>query len=193
MGVSQIKTTDDDFQAIRLSKGFFGLKRDMILVNVYNSPDNSSYKMNRHRTESTIDTLCIFLSTIAQSGDIIMAGDLNARIGLEPDYLLPDKSTSELESECNTSFSSQARERSSMDTKVNASGRALIELLISNNMAVLNGRTIGDINGAHTCLKGGGGQAFFRVIISFGLGPPEVAPYMTGTFGEVFGPLNHTG
>ena len=32
-----------------------------------------------------------------------------------------------------------------------------------------------------------------RVIISFGLGPPEVAPYMTGTFGEVFGPRNHTG
>ena len=35
----------------------------------------------------------------------------------------------------------------------------------------------------------GGGASFFRVIISFGLGPPEVAPYnMTGTFGEVFGP-----
>ena len=94
MGVSQIKTTEGDFQAIGLSKGFFGLKRDMILVNVYNSPDNSSYKMNRHRTESTIDTLCTFLSKIVQSGDIIMAGDLNARIGLEPDNLLPDKSTS---------------------------------------------------------------------------------------------------
>ena len=39
----------------------------------------------------------------------------------------------------------------------------------------------------------GGRQAFFRVIISFGLGPPEVAPYMTGTFGEVFGPRNQTG
>ena len=39
----------------------------------------------------------------------------------------------------------------------------------------------------------GGGQAFFRVIISYGLGPPEVAPYMTGTFGEVFGPRNQTG
>ena len=36
---------------------------------------------------------------------------------------------------------------------------------------------------------GGGGQAFFRVIISFGLGPI----YMTGTFGEVFGPWNQTG
>ena len=40
---------------------------------------------------------------------------------------------------------------------------------------------------------GGGGQDFFRVIISFGLEPPEVAPYMTGTSGEVFGPRNHTG
>ena len=38
-------------------------------------------------------------------------------------------------------------------------------------------------------LRGGGGQAFSRVIISFGL---EVAPYMTGTFGVVFGPRNHT-
>ena len=43
------------------------------------------------------------------------------------------------------------------------------------------------------CAFKGGGQAFFRVIISFGLGPPEVAPYMTGTFGEVFGPRNQTG
>ena len=42
-------------------------------------------------------------------------------------------------------------------------------------------------------LRGGGGKLFFRVIISFGLGPPEVAPYMTGTFGEVFGPRNQTG
>ena len=38
-----------------------------------------------------------------------------------------------------------------------------------------------------------GGPAFFRVIISFGLGPAEVAPYMTGTFYEVFGPRNQTG
>ena len=36
-------------------------------------------------------------------------------------------------------------------------------------------------------LKGG------EVIISFGLGPPEVAPYMIGTLGEVFGPRNYTG
>ena len=45
----------------------------------------------------------------------------------------------------------------------------------------------------HIKLRGGGGLAFFRVIISFGLGPPEVAPYITGTFGEVFGPRNQTG
>ena len=32
-------------------------------------------------------------------------------------------------------------------------------------------------------------KAVFRVIISFGLGPPEVAQYMTETFGEVFGQL----
>ena len=32
-----------------------------------------------------------------------------------------------------------------------------------------------------------------QFIISFGLGSPEVAPYMTGTFGEVFGPRNQTG
>ena len=38
-----------------------------------------------------------------------------------------------------------------------------------------------------------GGQAFFRVIISFESEPPEVAPYMTRTFGEVFGPRNQTG
>ena len=38
-----------------------------------------------------------------------------------------------------------------------------------------------------------GEASFFRVIISFGLGPQEVAPYMTGTFCEVFGPRSQTG
>ena len=98
-----------------------------------------------------------------------MAGDLNTRIGLEPDYLLPDKSTSELDWDCNTSFYSQAKERSSMDTKVNASGRALIELLISNNMAVLNGigEPLGtmDINGTHTPFKYNGSSVVDYVAI----------------------------
>ena len=38
----------------------------------------------------------------------------------------------------------------------------------------------------------GEGASFFRVIISFESGPPEVVPYMTKTFGEVFGPQNQT-
>ena len=51
---------------------------------------------------------------------------------------------------------------------MNASGRTLglIELLISNNMAVLNGRTIGDINGAHTCLKYNGSSVVDYVAVS---------------------------
>jgi hypothetical protein len=44
----------------------------------------------------------------------------------------------------------------------------------------------------HTGTLFQGGGSFFRVIISFGLVPPEVAPYMTGTFGEVFGPRNQS-
>ena len=49
----------------------------------------------------------------------------------------------------------------------------------------------GEIRGLYSKQFKGGGK-LFRVIISFGLGPPEVAPYMTGTFGEVFGPRNQT-
>ena len=75
---------------------------------------------------------------------------------------------------------------------VSSTDIALADQLVWNNLFPLI--NIFSVTVVKCTLRGGGGgQAFFRVIISFGLGPPEVAPFMTGTFGEVFGPRNQTG
>ena len=165
-GVSQMQTVDEDFQAVKLSKSFFRLERDLVVVNVYNSPENSSFKANRKRDESTLEMLNSLLGDLASTGDILLAGDLNARIGNHPDYLLADRSIKVLEQESGILFPTQPRERLSRDPVKNSNGQALLDLLISNNVTLLNGRTIGDISGDYTCLKYNGSSVVDYIGVS---------------------------
>ena len=59
--VQEVKTKCENIQAVRISEFFSDRKRDLLLINVYNSPKNSSYKRNKPRTgkiqDDTLDIL----------------------------------------------------------------------------------------------------------------------------------------
>lgn len=165
-GVSLLRTNDEDFQAVKLSKGFFKLKKDIILVNVYNSPEQSSYKAKGSRSDTTLDVLNLFVSEKSAVAEIILAGDLNSRIGLQADFLMPDRSIESLSIQSGVSFQTQPKIRSSKDKVKNANGQGLIDLVISNALTILNGRTIGDIHGDYTCLKYNGSSVVDYIAIS---------------------------
>ena len=75
-----------DIQAVVLSSKLTNLPKDTLLVNIYDSPDNSSYKlklMAEGRYEETLETLDNILQSHGQNRFLMMCGDFNARTGTE--------------------------------------------------------------------------------------------------------------
>ena len=81
---------------------------------------------------------------------LLLCDDLNARTGLDPDFIDHD---------CDKHFlldpsyiiDSNILQRSSEDTKVDDRGKQVNELCISSRMRILNERILGDSFGKFTC------------------------------------------
>lgn len=95
-----------------------------IITGIYN---NTSLKKKKKLLEDLLDR--------NNNKCIIIGGDLNARIGL-----LGNEDGSE----------DGVQNRSTMDTVINEEGAKWIKLMESNGMGLLNGNTIGDLEGKNT-------------------------------------------
>ena len=89
---------------------------------------------------------------IKRDGDVFLCGDLNAREGSRCDYIINDDSkyvpifdTYQVDK--------QILLRQSRDTKVDFRGTNLLDMCISQQLRLLNGRIIGDLFGKYTCYK----------------------------------------
>ena len=70
----QIPCESEDIQAILIPKSITMHQKDMIIVNIYDSPDESSYKKRKRASGkfvSTIDQLLDFLA-IQKDSDILL-------------------------------------------------------------------------------------------------------------------------
>ena len=161
--IHQVKPVDTecpDFQAITIIPKDENEESRLTIINVYDSPEHSSYKSKMHSKEtgserppSTLDLLLEFLAKQENLGDIMMLGDLNARIGsCSPTF--EDEDT-----EMHQDFTSQpashpeVSKRSSRDNTVNSRGRLLLDFLACTRLTVLNGTTLGDVFGAYTSVN----------------------------------------
>ena len=79
------KQDSPDIQSVRISLGQNSSHKELTIVNVYDSPEHSSFKsrmrLNNSSTNvSTLDTLLEFSMKNLDQGDLIyLAGDFNAR------------------------------------------------------------------------------------------------------------------
>ena len=159
-GVTRVKVDcTDDIVAVKLQSKFFGLDKDTNLVNVYDSPVNGSYKKRRKAMSTedpttTLEHLQRVVSNIPLREDVILVGDFNARTGTLSDILPLDAHNNEF-NPCNVG-NLTLPERNNSDQKLNANGRPFIELIQTLGLVILNGRTLGDIFGAPTCIQHGG-------------------------------------
>ena len=145
-----------DIQAARVSKKLIGGTKDIILVNVYDSPETSSYKQKKKAQGTyvnTLDQLNAFLSTLHPESDFIILGDFNARTGALNSYSNSEGSV--YQSLCNGNYHNKShpiREtRVSKDNEVNERGKRLINFATEWNVSILNGCTVGDILGDWSC------------------------------------------
>jgi hypothetical protein len=168
--VSLVKGHHGDQLWIRIDKTCFSLANDLYVGIVYISPENSSIWNTRD-----IDPFAILENDIMNfitKGDVIIGGDFNARIGTKPGILQHceinrDDPYDHMPVDETLHVNSQIPQyRNAKDRCVNAYGKSLENVCISSNMCVLNGRTIGDLDGRPTCFRYNGCSTVDYVIVS---------------------------
>ena len=146
----KIEVECDDIQAIVISKSITSLDKNLLLINVYDSQENSSFKKNRRKlgySDNTLDILMHFIGEHIGQYEILIVGDFNARTGLE--NYIPSKEN--FRNNKKTNCCKQVR--GSRDDMINERGKKLLDLICSSNLTILNGSTIGDILGEYTCYQ----------------------------------------
>ena len=147
-GINFFKNSSSEFQWVKLLKEYFSLSKDIFVCFSYISPCSFQNKSDSDSLEAIIRDINIFKN----DGNIFICGDLNARAGLDPDFIGND-SDKHVPLDPSYIIDSNILQRHSEDTKVDESGKQVIELCISSRMRILNGRTLGDSFGKFTCQK----------------------------------------
>ena len=153
-GITEMRdiTLSDNRLWFKLDKTFFNWNKDLYICACYVPPISSAhYDDDFSKLENEI-------SGLAGMGNIMIIGDLNARIAEKYDFIenendgndpfmqiLPDNYT--------TDFNIK---RNSFDKIFNTQGQGLIDLCIASQLRILNGRFVGDLFGNMTCFKTNG-------------------------------------
>ena len=169
-GVKILENTCKDYQWIKLDKHFFNFVNDIYLCLAYIIPSTSSY-LHQH-DDDILDLIERDITNkYKNKGDIVLCGDMNARSGTEPDFVQNDIHDEHCPIFDYYEYDNVQDIRSSHDNKIDTRGKQLLELCISANMRILNGRTFGDLYGKFTCHKPVGSSVVDYVIVSENLLP----------------------
>jgi len=144
----KILHSKESFIWMKLDKNFFSLDNDIYLCAIYITPlysKNVSAKSADHFT-----LLSDSILKYSALGNIILAGDFNARTGAK--FAIPYKHVSEVEELCpDEGKGDLGMSRISQDKTVNLFGKKLMRLCQNFKMKIANGAVPGDRIGAFTC------------------------------------------
>ena len=168
----QTEKFSKDFQAFQLSKRLLGTTKDLVIINVYDSLPNSSYKARKEREgdrESTLSKVNDFCANLPCKSLIFLAGDMNARTAAQNaitgnehhvlQHLLNNESFRDDSTlaPCN---------RNSKDDIVNDRGNQLLDFGCEWNLTIVNGSVLGDILGDWTCYRYNGSSVVDYIMVS---------------------------
>ena len=164
-GVTVLNSTCSDIQWLKLSGNYFHCDKDIFLCFVYAAPSNSSY-VKRHRLDilQELETDVIRYKSL---GSILIFGDTNARIGVENDFVDTSQDSKYLPvpDDCGNCYV-PTNKRNSQDTLCCQRGKELLELCISSNLQILNGKVFGDHIGRYTSYQYNGNSVVDYCIAS---------------------------
>ena len=106
---------------------------EIYLGTFYVSPANS-----KNKDLDFLNTLNGEICNFSSRGTVLLQGDLNARTGVENDYLSIDLDMSDLSGK--EEGGNRPNNRNSEDRKTNARGKDLLDLCKLNNLIISNGR-----------------------------------------------------
>ena len=163
--IEHIKSYSDGIVWFKLFKEHLKTDRDIYLCCAHIPPKNSS----RHllNDENIFDILYDDILKYNELGNCIIYGDMNSRCGALFDYI--DITIDSEDIECmiyGADTGNKVMPRSSEDTIVNEYGRKLIDMCISHDLLIVNGRAISDPKGSYTCYTHNGSSLVDYVICS---------------------------
>ena len=131
-----------------------GLRSDLYLCLAYFCPEKSTFYSHDIATEPFENLIQDIAEVQAQNGNVLLAGDLNARTGTMLDFLtrdehadIPNQILPSLEN-----LPAKVPARKSLDREApNAFGKQLIAICQDASLLILNGRVEGDVSGQLTC------------------------------------------
>jgi exonuclease III len=152
--VKLLKTKYEDIQAVSITPDPSDPNSKFTLINVYDSPENSSFKSKRKLSDrdqlTTLDQLTDLLAK-NNYGETILVGDFNARTrDSNHEFDQPDEfinNTNPIDTRSHPLKSN----RNSRDSVLNARGKLLVDFMACADMTILNGNMLGDIFGDFTC------------------------------------------
>ena len=152
-GVSLIDKSQSEMMWFKLSSTYFGLSKDLYVCFIYIAPSNSTYVKKTSLDKLVFTKLENDVMKFNQKGDIMIMGDLNAHINYkEHDFILND-SDSNLDSVLPDNYISDSHQlfrNTEIHQDTNMYGKNILDLCISSEIRILNGRIIGDSNGSAT-------------------------------------------
>ena len=156
-GVSEMKWLFEDGMCFKLDKDYFGWERDVILLFVYmRARDSTREDMNVGL--NCYDIVTDKLASIKDIGDVILVGDMNARVGTKDECMIETKEgLREREQEernmrigmperdrvfCEDDFvrNNMQIRRINKDVGNNEYGNRLLHMTYGGDLAILNGR-----------------------------------------------------
>ncbi|CAG2232592.1 unnamed protein product [Mytilus edulis] len=163
-----------DMMWFKLDKNYFGFEKNLFICSMYIPPNNSSYTMRTNCDKQIFEKLEQDITKFSLEGNIALIGDLNAHINVsESDYITNEIDDS-LDDFLPINYIADAvlKSRSTeISQNTNSYGKQLIELCISAQLRILNGRTLGDSKGKVTFFNHNGTSIDDYCICSSGFLP----------------------
>ena len=148
-GVKILQNPNGDKVWVKLKKDFFNLENDIFLCFVYAPPESSSY--SKSLDYDIFEKLELEISTHSAIGNVIIAGDFNAKTGTECDYVSDiEDQHSPINYNPLYAFDKPISRRNRDKHGVDLHGQRLLNLCKNTQIRILNGRTKGDRLGEFT-------------------------------------------
>lgn len=161
--VKILKNSNTDYQWVKLEKKFFGFHRDLYICVIYYPPVTSTY--TKKGDIELFECLENDITLFCKDADILLCGDFNARAGSHPDLIIQDE-IDFLPLYNTYPLDKNIMLRKNRDKKLDCRGKDLCEFCISHQLRILNGRTLGDLNGNFTCYTPNGASVVDYSIVS---------------------------
>ena len=140
--ITHLETECEDIQAIKISGLLRNHDKDLVIINVYDSPPTSSYKQIRSNVDSTLDQLIAFITSLPDA-EVLVTGDFNARCA-DKNYEATDEINNWANSRGVSKLSyHEVSNRISEDKVLNSRGKNLLDVIGSIGLTILNGSVLG--------------------------------------------------